>query len=102
TGEKGLSGYGKVTFRPADGHEVKLGATIQRYDDVISGSSGSTSSTLSRYDADTLVENYTGSYTYNPFDNDYWDLALNVYHSATRSDQSQVWPASSIGNSRYY
>lgn len=102
TGEKGLSGYGKVTFRPADGHEVKLGATIQRYDDVISGSSGSTSSSLSRYDADTLVENYTGSYTYNPFDNDYWDLALNVYHSATRSDQSQVWPASAIGNSRYY
>lgn len=102
TGEEGLSGYGKLTFRPADGHEVKLGAIIQRYDDIISGSSGSASPTLSRYDTDTLVENYTGSYTYNPFDNDYWDFSLNVYHSATRSDQHQVWPASAIGNYRYY
>lgn len=102
TGEKVRSGYGKMTFRPAEGHEIKLGAIIQRYDDVISGSSGSTSSSLSRYDTDTLVENYTGSYTYNPFDNDYWDFSLNVYHSATRSDQYQVWPTSAIGNTRYY
>lgn len=102
TGEEGLSGYGKVTFRPADGHEVKLGAIVQRYDDVISGSSGSASPTLSRYDTDTLVENYTGSYTYNPFDNDYWDFSLNVYHSATRSDQYRVWPAARIGETRYY
>lgn len=102
TGEEGLSGFGKVTFRPADGHEVKLGTTIQRYDDVISGSSGSSSATLSRYDTDTLVENYTGSYTYKPFDNDYWDLALNVYHSTTRSDQFRVWPEANIGESRYY
>ncbi|WP_048645251.1 TonB-dependent hemoglobin/transferrin/lactoferrin family receptor [Nitratireductor soli] len=102
TGEDGVSGYGKMTFRPADGHEVQLGATIQRYDDVISGSSGSASSSLSRYDAKSLVENYTGRYTYNPFDSDFWDLTLNVYHSTTRSDQYRSWPASSIGETRYY
>jgi len=102
TGEDVLSGYGKATFRPAEGHEIKLGAIIQNYDDIISGSSGSSSSTLSRYDTTTRVENYTGSYTYNPLDNDIWDLSLNVYHSNTRSDQLQVWPTTSIGNSRYY
>lgn len=102
TGESLLSGFGKATFRPADGHEVKLGASVQRYDDIISGSSGSASGTLSRYDTATTVENYTGSYTYNPFDNEYWDLAFNAYHAKTLSDQKQVWPASAIGNGRYY
>ena len=102
TGEDGLSGYGKVTLRPADGHEIKLGAMVQRFDDVLSGSSGSTSATLSRFDARTLSQNYTVNYTYNPFDNDYWDLDLNVYHSATRSDQTQAWPTSAIGNTRFY
>ncbi|SEB73449.1 hemoglobin/transferrin/lactoferrin receptor protein [Nitratireductor aquibiodomus] len=102
TGEDGLSGYGKVTLRPADGHELQLGASIQNYDDIISGSSGSSSSTLSRYDTDTLVENYTGRYTYNPDENDLWDLTFNVYHSATRSDQYRVWPSSRIGETRYY
>ncbi|MFN4272242.1 MAG: TonB-dependent hemoglobin/transferrin/lactoferrin family receptor [Aliihoeflea sp.] len=102
TGEDGLSGYGKVTLRPADGHEITLGAIIQRFDDVISGSSGSNSATLSRYDARTQSENYTAKYTYNPFDNDYWDMEVNVYRSTTRSDQTQVWPTSAIGNKRFY
>lgn len=102
TGEKLLSGFGKATFRPAEGHEIKLGASAQRYNDIISGSSGSSSATLSRYDTATTVENYTGSYTYNPFENDYWDLAFNVYHAKTLSDQTQVWPAASAGNKRYY
>ncbi|RST87525.1 TonB-dependent receptor [Aquibium carbonis] len=102
TGEDVLSGFGKATFRPADGHEVKLGAVVQDYDDVISGSSGSASSTLSRYETKTRVENYTAGYTFNPQDNAYVDFAANAYHSATRSDQSQVWPQSAIGNSRYY
>lgn len=102
TGEDGLSGYGKVTLRPVDGHEIKLGAVVQRFDDVISGSSGSNSATLSRYDARTMSRNLTANYTYNPFDNDYWDLDLNVYHSETRADQTQVWPVSAIGNRRFY
>ena len=102
TGEDVVSGFGKATFRPAEGHEIRLGAIIQNYDDVISGSSGSTSATLSRYDTKTRAENYTARYTYDPLDNAYLDFTANVYHSATRSDQTQVWPLSAIGNSRYY
>ncbi|GHD19272.1 TonB-dependent heme/hemoglobin receptor family protein [Tianweitania populi] len=102
TGEEAVSGFGKVTMRPADGHEVKLGVTVQDYSDFITGSSGSTSATLSRYDADTKVRTYTGSYTFNPENNDFWDFSANVYHASTEADQFQVWPRSAYGNSRFY
>lgn len=102
TGEEVLSGYMKGTFRPADGHELKLGMILQRYEDYITGSSGSPSANLSRYDADTVNRTYTGTYTYQPDDNDWVDFALNVYHNETRADQGQVWPTASIGKSRYY
>lgn len=102
TGEEVLSGFAKGTFRPADGHELKLGMILQRYEDFITGSSGSTSPTLSRYDAETVNQTYTGSYTYKPDDNDYVDLSVNVYHNNTRADQYQVWPANAIGNTRFY
>src|SRR5690606_37799103 len=39
---------------------------------------------------------------FNPADSDFWDLSFNAYHSKTRSDQTQVRPASAVGNSRYY
>lgn len=97
TGEDLVSGFGKVTFRPAEGHEVKLGATVQRFNDIVSGSSGSPN-TVSLFKADTLVQNYTGSYTYKPFDNDYWDLSFNVYHSATRANQTGWMTTSAVRN----
>jgi hemoglobin/transferrin/lactoferrin receptor protein len=102
TGEKVTSGYFKMTLRPADGHEIKLGAIVQGYNDYITGSSGSTSPTLSRYDADTSNQTYTASYTWQPDDNPLIDLEANVYYNRTRADQSQVWPPASIGNFRYY
>jgi len=102
TGEEVMSGFLKGTFRPADGHEIKLGMIQQSYEDFITGSSGSPSATLSRYDADTVNRTYTGSYTWNPEDNDWVDFALNIYHNETRADQYQVWSAANIGKTRYY
>ena len=102
TGEKVISGMGKVTIRPADGHELKFGISRQKYEDIITGSSGSSSATLSRYDADTVVSTYTGSYTYKPDDNPFWDLSVNAYHSATDNDQFQVWQLKDYGKTRYY
>ena len=58
TGERVVSGLGKITIRPADGHEVKLGFQRQKYNDIMTGSSGSTSSTLSRYNAETIVSTH--------------------------------------------
>lgn len=102
TGETVKSGYLKATFRPADGHELKLGMILQNYNDFITGSSGSTSPTLSRYDANTTNQTYTAAYTYRPDDNELIDFSINAYHNRTKADQDQVWPASAIGNSRYY
>lgn len=102
TGEEVTSGYGKATFRPADGHEIKLGAILQRYDDYVSGSSGSNSATLSRYDADTVNDTYTAKYTYSDPDDRLLDYSFTAYHNKTKAEQTQVWPAAAAGNFRYY
>lgn len=102
TGERVKSGYLKTTLRPADGHELKLGMILQNYNDFITGSSGSTSATLSRYDTDTVNQTYTAGYTIRPDDNDLIDFSANIYHNNTKADQAQVWPRSAIGNSRFY
>jgi len=102
TGEEVTSGYGKVTFRPAQSHEVKLGAIIQKYEDYVTGSSGSNSPTLSRYDADTTNDTYTAKYTYSDPGDRLFDYSITAYHNKTKAEQTQVWPSASAGNFRYY
>jgi len=102
TGETVESGLVKGTFRPAEGHELKLGANIQSYDDFVTGSSGSPSATLSRYDAHTVNQTYTARYTYSLPDDNIFDFKADAYYNDTRTEQDQVWPSSAIGNSRYY
>lgn len=101
TGESIVSGMLKGTFRPADGHEIELGLIRQNYNDFMTGSSGSPSATLSRYDADTTNETYTASYSYNP-GNELIDFKAQAYRNRTRADQFQVAPEKSYGNFRYY
>lgn len=102
TGERITSGYMKATLRPAYGHELKLGAILQRFNDQVTGSSGSTSPTLSRYDTDTTNQTYTAAYTWRPDDNELVDFSANAYHNRTRAEQTQVWPTAGIGNFRFY
>ncbi len=102
TGEEVLSGFAKGTFRPAEGHEIKIGTVIQKYDDVVSASAGSSSASLSRYDALTYNETYTASYTYKPEDNELVDFLVNFYHNHTRADQTRLSPAANVGEFRYY
>ncbi len=101
TGEQVVSGMLKGSFRPADGHEIKLGMIRQYYDDYITASSGSPSARLSRYAADTSNETYTASYSYKP-ENELIDFKINAYHNNTRADQFQVWSLANFGNTRYY
>lgn len=101
TGEEAVSGYSKMTFRPAEGHEVKLSAVAQNYDDIVSAASGSNNINVTRYDADTTVRNYTANYTYKPDDNDLWDFSTTAYHAATRAEQRQI-VGSAVGSMRYY
>ncbi|ARO15961.1 heme acquisition protein hasR (plasmid) [Ketogulonicigenium robustum] len=102
TGEEIRAGFGKATWRPAEGHELKFSFMRQITDDVISGSSGSTSATLSRYDTETYTDTASLSYHYDPAENDLIDFTIRGYVSSTDNDQSQIWPASAIGASRYY
>jgi hemoglobin/transferrin/lactoferrin receptor protein len=102
TGEEVTSGYGKATFRPADGHEIKLGAILQRYEDYVTGSSGSNLASLSRYDADTVNNTYTAKYTYSDPDDRLLDYSFTAYHNKTKAEQTQVWPSAAAGNFRYY
>ena len=102
TGERLASGLAKLNWRPAAGHELKFTAMRQQNDDVISGSSGSTSSTLSRYDADSTTDTLNLSYTFDPDDNDLIDLEIRGYHTATDNRQTQVWPESRLGEGRFY
>ncbi len=102
TGERVASGFLKGVFRPAEGHEFKLGVTRQDINDIISGSSGSTSPTLSRYDTDTIVDTYTAAWNYRPSDNELVDLTVSAGRGTTRNDQFKVWPIATMGESRYY
>lgn len=101
TGETVKSGYLKATFRPADGHELKLGAILQNYEDFVTASSGSPNE-VSRFDADTVNQTYTVAYTYRPEDNDLVDFSANAYHNRTKADQFQVAKAADYGKTRYY
>ncbi|MFT3688846.1 TonB-dependent receptor domain-containing protein [Paenirhodobacter sp.] len=101
TGDRITSGFAKLRWRPAEGHEIKLSASRQHIDDIISGSSGSTSPTLSRYDTTTNADTYALSYDYRP-GNDLVDLSVKLYRAATDNDQDQVWPEAKRGSSRYY
>lgn len=84
SGSETATGLAKVTFRPADGHEIKLGAMIQHYafdsgdggdpDDITDG--GEYANTV---DSKTL----TAKYTYDAPDNDLIDFALSGYWNNT-------------------
>ena len=102
TGERLASGLAKLNWRVAPGHELKLTAMRQQNDDIISGSSGSSSPTLSRYDADTTTDTLSLSYNFSPEENDLIDLEIKGYHVGTDNRQAQLWPEDNIGESRYY
>ncbi|WEK03242.1 MAG: TonB-dependent hemoglobin/transferrin/lactoferrin family receptor [Candidatus Devosia phytovorans] len=102
TGENVTSGFAKGTFRPAEGHEIKLSVIRQNYEDIITGSSGSPSATLSRFDAVTTNQTYSLAYDFDPVDNDLIDFSVDLYHNRTRAEQTQVFPLASAGTFRYY
>jgi len=102
TGEQVASGFAKGTFRPAEGHEIEIGTVIQRYDDIVSGSSGSPSATLSRYNAVTVNQTYTAGYTFRPEDNELIDFVAKFYHNDTRAEQTGIAGTNAAGEYRYY
>ncbi|WP_334485022.1 TonB-dependent hemoglobin/transferrin/lactoferrin family receptor [Bradyrhizobium algeriense] len=96
TGNEIAAGLGKVTVRPADGHEIKLGGVFQDYQYSIGQPNRGPVATAAQralfqgssvYASDT--KNYTGTLTwkYNKPSDNLWDWNLSLYGNRTENDQ---------------
>jgi hemoglobin/transferrin/lactoferrin receptor protein len=100
TGNEIAAGLMKVTVRPADGHEIKLGGIFQDYQynigqfnrgPVLTAAQRALFQGSSVYASD--VKNYTGTLTWKyskPSDN-LWDWNLSLYGNRTDNDQTKTY-----------
>jgi hemoglobin/transferrin/lactoferrin receptor protein len=100
TGNEIAAGLMKVTVRPADGHEVKLGGVFQDYKYSIGQFNRGPTTTLptpaaiagsSVYASD--AKNYTGTLTwkYSKPDDRWFDWSATVYGNRTDNDQIKTY-----------
>ena len=106
TGNEIAAGLMKVTVRPADGHEIKLGGIFQDYQYSIGQFNRGPATTpaliaLNRgssvYASD--AKNYTGTLTWKyskPSDN-LWDWNMSLYGNRTDNDQTKTYHYSTSG-----
>ncbi|MEH2529374.1 hemoglobin/transferrin/lactoferrin receptor protein [Bradyrhizobium sp. AZCC 1588] len=96
TGNEIAAGLMKLTVRPADGHEIKLGGIFQDYQysigqfnrgPVLTPAQRALFQGSSVYASD--VKNYTGTLTwkYSRPDDNLWDWNLSLYGNRTDNDQ---------------
>jgi hemoglobin/transferrin/lactoferrin receptor protein len=96
TGNELAAGLMKLTVRPADGHEIKLGGIFQDYQysigqfnrgPVLTAAQRALFQGSSVYASD--VKNYTGTLTwkYSKPDDNLWDWNLSLYGNRTDNDQ---------------
>lgn len=100
TGNHISTGIAKITVRPADGHEVKIGGIVQedlfnigQYNrgPVATAEQRLLNQGTSVYATD--VRNYTGtaSWRYSKPDDKLFDWNLSAYINQTRNDQTKIW-----------
>lgn len=100
TGNHISTGIAKITVRPADGHEVKIGGIVQedlfnigQYNrgPVATAAQRLLNQGTSVYATD--VRNYTGtvSWRYSKPDDKLFDWNLSAYINQTRNDQTKIW-----------
>lgn len=89
SGQRTDSQMFKGSFRPADGHELKVGLLKygSRYDS--SRSAGSTSAKLSVDDTKTKTDTTNARYSFKSPDNPLLNLQAELYRSVTDSDQTR-------------
>ena len=99
TGNEIAAGLMKVTVRPADGHEIKLGGIFQDYQyNIGQPNRGPVATAAQRalfqgssvYASD--AKNYTGTLTwkYNKPSDNLWDWNLSLYGNRTDNDQTKT------------
>jgi hemoglobin/transferrin/lactoferrin receptor protein len=81
TGNELTSGLAKLSVRPADGHEIRGTALLQRFDFANAGSSGAGARFANAVQADT----YSLGYRFARPDVPLVDLSLNGYTTTTRN-----------------
>jgi hemoglobin/transferrin/lactoferrin receptor protein len=106
TGNEIAAGLMKVTVRPADGHEIKLGGIFQDYQynigqfnrgPVLTAAQRALFQGSSVYASD--AKNYTGTLTWKyskPSDN-LWDWNMSLYGNRTDNDQTKTFHNSASG-----
>ncbi|QHO71715.1 TonB-dependent receptor [Bradyrhizobium sp. CCBAU 051011] len=106
SGNELAAGLMKVTVRPADGHEIKLGGIFQDYQysigqfnrgPVLTPAQRALFQGSSVYASD--VKNYTGTLTWKyskPSDN-LWDWNMSLYGNRTDNDQVKTYHNSTAG-----
>jgi hemoglobin/transferrin/lactoferrin receptor protein len=104
TAQQPSSGVVNMTFRPAEGHEIKLGGNFYTNDYVSTRSAG-----IGASQDDTRTSNLTldGKWTYKPGDNPFWDFEATAYTNRTVTEQTKIGPSNSnstgdIGDSRKF
>ncbi len=93
------TGIGKATFRPAQGHEVKISGIA--YDSYYRAP-WTASTTASVYDTHVMNNTITGSYKYSRPEDRIFDYAVTAYWNESNTDQKNVQPASAIGRYRNF
>ena len=106
TGNEIAAGLMKLTVRPADGHEIKLGGIFQDYQynigqfnrgPVLTAAQRALFQGSSIYASD--AKNYTGTLTWKyskPSDN-LWDWNMSLYGNRTDNDQTKTFHNSASG-----
>jgi hemoglobin/transferrin/lactoferrin receptor protein len=105
TGNEIAAGLMKVTVRPADGHEIKLGGIFQDYQyNIGQFNRGPTTGALRALNQGSSVyasdaKNYTGTLTwkYSKPDDNLWDWNMSLYGNRTDNDQTKTYHYSTSG-----
>lgn len=92
------SGLAKATFRPADGHEVKLSGISQQHEFT---SGQPTSATSAIYDTTARNHLVAARWRYSKLEDNLFDFDGNVYWTRTELDQTGIAGAV-IGNRRSF
>jgi len=106
TGNEIAAGLMKLTVRPADGHEIKLGGIFQDYQysigqfnrgPVLTAAQRALFQGSSVYASD--AKNYTGtlSWKYSKPDDNLWDWNMSLYGNRTDNDQVKTHHNSTAG-----
>jgi hemoglobin/transferrin/lactoferrin receptor protein len=93
------SGIGKIVLTPGDGHQIKLGGQMQKYEFT----NGAGTPTAPRRANEVSTSNIFARYSFSRPDNPWLNLNASLYQTTTETDQTRVsGTLAQIGQSRFF